>query len=88
MQTFTLFFGFAIVAIAMENLTSKLHFVKTSDADAKGPQGIQSRNDGSKKQYTIFGSTGKEKVIITDGNSTQKSDSTRLARQHLMQKTT
>jgi len=72
MQTFTLFFGFAIVAIAMENLTSKLHFVKTSDADAKGPQGIQSRNDGSKKQYTIFGSTGKEKVIITDGNSTQE----------------
>jgi len=70
MQTFTLFFGFAIVAIAMENLTSKLHFVKTRDADAKGlPEfnpTIQSRADGI--LYTLYGRTGTEKVTIRDEN--------------------
>jgi len=71
MQTFTLFFGFAIVAIAMENLTSKLHFVKTSDADAKGLPEFQSRAEG-RFQYTLRGVTGKEKVKITDGKETKE----------------
>jgi len=71
MQAFTIFFGLAIVAIAMENFTAKFLFEKTSDAGAKGHQGIQSRQAVDKpKPYTLFGSTGKEKVIITDGNET------------------
>jgi len=73
MQTFTLFFGFAIVAIAMENLTSKLHFVKTSDVDVKDPQGIQSRIKAKITiKYLLAGTTGKEKVIITDGKMSKQ----------------
>jgi len=70
MQTFTLFFGFAIVAIAMENLTSKLHFVKTSDADVKGYPDIQSRANGI--QYSLRGITGKEIVKVTDGKKVKE----------------
>jgi len=71
MQAFTIFFGLAIVAIAMENFTAKFLIGKTSVASAKGHQGIQSRQAVDKpKPYTLFGSTGKEKVIITDGNET------------------
>jgi len=65
MQTFTLFFGFAIVAIAMENLTSKLLFVKSSDADAKGSTELQSRL--GRFQITLTGTTGLEKVTVIDG---------------------
>jgi len=72
MQTFTLFFGFAIVAIAMENLASKLQFVKTSDADAKGLPKFQSRADEGLYLYTIRGVTGKEKVTVTDGKETNE----------------
>jgi len=71
MQTFTLFFGFAIVAIAMENLTSKFLFVKPSDADAKGLPEVQSRAAG-RFTYVLHGSTGKEKVTITDGKDTKE----------------
>jgi len=70
MQTFTLFFGIAIVAIAMENLTSKLLFVKTSDADAKGYPNIQSR--ATLMQYSLRGITGKEKVTVTDGKEVKE----------------
>jgi len=73
MQTFTLFFGLAIVAIAMENLTSKFLFVKKSNADAKGLQELHSRAEGTFK-YSLRGVTGKEKVTITDGNETEKHD--------------
>jgi len=74
MQTFTLFFGFAIVAIAMENLTSKFLFVEPSDADAKGLPEFQSRAEGSigKYHYILRGTTGKEKVSITDGKKTKE----------------
>jgi len=71
MQTFTLFFGFAIVAIAMENLTSKFLFVEPSDADAKGLPEVQSRAEG-RYAYVLHGSTGKEKVKITDGKATKE----------------
>jgi len=49
----------------------KFHFVKPSDAGAKGHQGIQSRIDDPKK-YLLSGTTGKEKVIITDGDDIQE----------------
>jgi len=71
MQTLTLFFGFAIVAIAMENFTAKFRFEKTSVAGAKDNQGIQSRNDRTFK-YTLRGITGEEKVIVTDGDDVQE----------------
>jgi len=68
MQTLTLFFGFAIVAIAMENFTAKFLFAKTSDAGAKGDQEFQSRDDPLGQKYWLRGSKGVEKVIIRDGN--------------------
>jgi len=72
MQTLTLFFGFAIVAIAMENFAAKFVFGKTSDAGAKGHQEFQSRDYGNGNRYFLRGATGTEKVIIRDGNSTKK----------------
>jgi len=70
MQTLTLFFGFAIVAIAMENYTAKLRFEKTSVAGAKGHREIQSR-DKKGQRYFLRGVTGTETVIIRDGNNTE-----------------
>jgi len=76
MQTLTLFFGFAIVAIAMENFTAKFHFVKPSDAGAKGHREIKSRaEDGM--LYTLYGTTGTEKVTITDGASIEEKNITK-----------
>jgi len=71
MQTFTKFFAFAIVAIAMEKFTAEFLFAKTSDADAKGLQEIQSRTPNGNK-YLLRGVTGTEFVIITDGKDVIK----------------
>jgi len=70
MQTFTIFFGFAVIAIAIENFTANFHLVKSNDARTKGHQEIQSR--GAKKgfRYFLHGATGTEKVTIRDGNNT------------------
>lgn len=66
MQTLTLFFAFAIVAIAMEKFTAEFLSVKTSDADAKGlPEIISRANPGY--EFGLRGTSGKEKVIIRDG---------------------
>jgi len=70
MQTLTLFFGFAIVAIAMENFTAKFRFEKTSVAGAKGHSEIHSR--ATQRQYVLRGITGKEKVTITDGDEVKE----------------
>jgi len=43
MQTFTIFFGFAVIAIAIENFTANFHLVKSNDAGAKVYQENQSR---------------------------------------------
>jgi len=67
MQAFTIFFGIAIVAIAMENFTAKFLIGKTSDAGAKGDQEFQSRAEGTRMRYWLRGKTGTEKVIIRDG---------------------
>jgi len=71
MQAFTIFFGLAIVAIAMENFTAKFLVGKTSDASAKGHREIQSRATNEMK-YRLRGETGTEKVIIRDGNKKPK----------------
>jgi len=73
MQTFTLIFGVAIVAIAMEKFTAESFLVKNSDAGARGhqDQGIHSGNEGPKK-YWLRGSTGEEKVIVTDGDESKE----------------
>jgi len=78
MQTLTLFFGFAIVAIAMENFTAQFFHVKTSDAGAKGPQGIQSRKGFISIKYWLRGTTGHEKVIITDGKKIRQVNLTKV----------
>jgi len=81
MQTFTLFFAFAIVAIAMENFTAEFLSVKTSDADTKGLPKFQSRGEvpefqsrgkEMKFKYGLRGVTGKEKVTITEGKDTKE----------------
>jgi len=72
MQTFTIFFGFAVIAIAIENFTANFHLVKSNDAGAKVYQENQSR--GGKPvngfRYWLRGNTGKEIVKIRDGNKT------------------
>jgi len=72
MQTFTILFGFAIVAIAMENYLAEFFFAKTSDAGAKGDREIHSRGVKNGQIYWLRGSTGTEEVIIKDGNETIK----------------
>jgi len=75
MQTFTIFFGFAIVAIAMENFAANFFHVKSSDAGAKGVQEFQSRDESEidgKYLYYLHGKTGTETVTIRDGNKTIK----------------
>jgi len=69
MQTFTIFFGVAVIAIAIENFTANFHLVKSNDARTKGHQGMQSRV-GKGYRYFLRGYTGTEKVIIRDGNKT------------------
>jgi len=71
MQSFTIFFGLAIVAIAIENFIAQVHLVKTSVAAAKGDQEFQSRANGNGNRYLLRGATGTEKVTIRDGNSTK-----------------
>jgi len=70
MQTLTILFAFAIVAIAIENFTAEFLRVENSDADAKGLPEVQSRADG-RFPYTLRGVTGIEKVTITDGNEVE-----------------
>jgi len=73
MQTFTIFFGIAIVAIAMENFAAQFFHANSKDAGAKGHQEVQSRKvDGYR--YLLRGYTGTEKVIIRDGNQTFRRD--------------
>jgi len=66
MQTLTLLFGLAIVAIAIENFTANFLHVKSSDAGAQGDQDMQSRT-GKGHLYWLRGATGTETVIIRDG---------------------
>jgi len=71
MQTFTILFGFAIVAIAVEKFTAEFLHVNSRDAAAKGHQEIQSRTEDG-MQYFLRGVTGTEVVMITDGEKTRK----------------
>jgi len=71
MQSFTIFFGLAIVAIAIENFIAQVHLVKASVAAANGDQEFQSRANGNGNRYLLRGATGTEKVTIRDGNLTK-----------------
>jgi len=71
MQTLTILFAFAIVAIAIENFTAEFRLVENSDADAKGLPKVQSRAGGP-FLFVLRGTTGKEKVTITDGKETKE----------------
>jgi len=74
MQTLTLFFGIAIVAIAIENFTANFLPVKSSGAGAKGDQGIFPRDVKNGQVFYLRGVTGTEKVIIRDGDNVIKRD--------------
>jgi len=67
MQTLTILFAFAIVAIAIENFTAEFLRVENSDADAKDLPEIISRAEAG-FEIGLRGTTGKEKVIIRDGD--------------------